>query len=106
MRLRLTLADAAEHTVRSSREIVDAVTQLDLTLGMSCRGSDLGVASSLSKHSPAPGQLRVLIEQRSGEVRNMLQLEELLSHCNEPQHPDSDLDFSCRQFTFTGDLKR
>ena len=36
----------------------------------------------------------------------MLQLDELLSQCNEPQHPDSGLDFSCRQFTFTGDFKR
>lgn len=48
----------------------------------------------------------MLVEQRSGEVRNMLQLEELLSSCNAPQPSDSNLDTSCRQFTFTGDLKR
>ena len=48
----------------------------------------------------------MLIEQRSGEVRNMLQLEELLSLCNAPGPQDSDLSFSCRPFTFTGDLKR
>ena len=75
-------------------------------LGRSCRGSSLGVTSFLTGHSPAPGQLRVLIEQRSGAVRNMLQLEELLSQCNQPQPPDSGLNLSCRQFTFTGDLKR
>ncbi|CAL5229802.1 g13197 [Coccomyxa viridis] len=70
------------------------------------RGSALGVSSFLAEHSPAPRQLRVLIEQRSGDVRNMLQLEELLSRCNQSQPPDSGLDLSCRQFTFTGDLKR
>ena len=74
--------------------------------GHCCRVGAPEVASFLSKHSSAPRQLRVLIEQRSGKVRNMLQLEKLLSSCNSPQPSDSVLDLSCRQFTFTGDLKR
>ena len=55
---------------------------------------------------PHEGQLRVLIEQRTGEVRNMLQLDELLSQCNAAQSLAASSQYSCRPFTFGGDLKR
>ena len=74
-----------------------------------CRPSFSGVASFLSKQGtlePHEGQLRVLIEQRTGEVRNMLQLDELLSQCNAAQSLVSNSQYSCRPFTFGGDLKR
>ena len=54
----------------------------------------------------ARGPLRVLIEQRTGEVRNMLHLDELLSQCNAAGMADPSKEFACRSFTFTGDLKR
>ena len=74
-----------------------------------CRPSFSGVASFLSKQGtlePHEGQLRVLIAQRTGEVRNMLQLDELLSQCNAAQSLASSSQYSCRPFTFGGDLKR
>jgi hypothetical protein len=73
------------------------------------RPSFSGVASFLSKQGtlePHEGQLRVLIEQRTGEVRNMLQLDELLSQCNAAQSLAASSQYSCRPFTFGGDLKR
>jgi len=78
--------------------------------GCQCRTKALGIASFLSMLSTEevfpPEQLRVLIEQRAGETRKMLQLDELLRQCNEAQDQESVYRFACRPFTFTGDLKR
>lgn len=82
----------------------------DRYLGSQCRTKALGIASFLSTPSTEeahyPEQLRVLIEQRPGETRNMLQLDELLRQCNEAQDQESAYRDACRPFTFTGDLKR
>lgn len=50
------------------------------------------------------GPLRVLIEQRRGMVRNFLQLEELLSACNEAAGGQPR--YACRSFEFSGDYRR
>lgn len=83
---------------------------VDQYWGCQCRAKALGIASFLSmprvEDVYPPEQLRVLIEQRPGETRNMLQLDELLSQCNEAQDQESAYRYACRPFTFTGDLKR
>ena len=75
-----------------------------------CRASFLGLTSFALKRSAAapgtPGPQRVLIEQRTGEVRNMLQLDELMSGCNGVASPEPSQQYSCRSFTFTDNLKR
>ena len=75
-----------------------------------CRTSFSGLTSFAFKPSAAapstPGPVRVLIEQRTGEVRNVLQLEELMSGCNGGASLEPSQQYSCRSFTFTDNLKR
>ena len=63
-----------------------------------------GGSADVDSAEAGAGPLRVLIEQRGGEVRNFLALEELLGGCNEAGGARPR--YACRSFTFAGDYRR
>lgn len=68
------------------------------------RFSQHGGSADVGPAEAGAGPLRVLIEQRGGEVRNFLALEELLGGCNEAG--GSAPRYACRSFVFAGDYRR